>query len=79
MISRELKILKRLWKNEFLLRIFPLSLFVGNNYNVIIYNKVLIVDDIYTTGTTIDACAECLKRAGVKEVYAVTLCVGRGF
>ena len=32
-----------------------------------------------TTGTTIDACAECLKRAGVKEVYAVTLCVGRGF
>ena len=39
----------------------------------------LIVDDIYTTGTTIDACAECLKRAGVKEVYAVTLCVGRGF
>lgn len=47
--------------------------------NVIIYNKVLIVDDIYTTGTTIDACAECLKRAGVKEVYAVTLCVGRGF
>ena len=45
----------------------------------IIYNKVLIVDDIYTTGTTIDACAECLKRAGVKEVYAVTLCVGRGF
>ena len=27
----------------------------------------------------IDACAECLKRAGVKEVYAVTLCVGRGF
>ena len=57
----------------------PLSLFVGNNYNVIIYNKVLIVDDIYTTGTTIDACAECLKMAGVKEVYAVTLCVGRGF
>ena len=44
-----------------------------------ISREVLIVDDIYTTGTTIDACAECLKRAGVKEVYAVTLCVGRGF
>ena len=59
------------------------SLYVGPllfaRTNVIIYNKVLIVDDIYTTGTTIDACAECLKRAGVKEVYAVTLCVGRGF
>ena len=67
MISRELKILKNLEKA------FKIA------GNVIIYNKVLIVDDIYTTGTTIDACAECLKRAGVKEVYAVTLCVGRGF
>ena len=41
--------------------------------------SVLIVDDIYTTGATIDAMAACLKDAGVKKVYFATLCIGRGF
>lgn len=49
------------------------------NDNGIIYKKVLIVDDIYTTGATIDECAKCLKKRGTKEVYAVTLCIGNGF
>jgi len=43
------------------------------------YNKVLLLDDIYTTGATLDACAKALKRQGVKEVYGVCLCIGRGF
>lgn len=38
--------------------------------------KVLLVDDIYTTGSTADACAKALKKAGVKEVFAVTICIG---
>ncbi len=38
---------------------------------------VIIIDDIYTTGSTIDACAAILKRAGVEKVYFVTVAVGR--
>jgi predicted amidophosphoribosyltransferase len=33
---------------------------------------VLIVDDVSTTGATMDACARVLKAAGVKEVRAIT-------
>lgn len=46
---------------------------------VVKYRKVLIVDDIYTTGATFDACATVLKQAGVQKVYGVSLCVGDGF
>lgn len=40
------------------------------------YKRVLIVDDIYTTGSTIDACAGLLKAAGVEEVCF--LCISTG-
>lgn len=39
---------------------------------------VLLLDDIYTTGTTMDNCARALRKAGVKEIYFFTLCTGRG-
>lgn len=41
-------------------------------------SKVLIVDDIYTTGTTVDEMARLLKQNGVREVYVVTLACGVG-
>jgi len=44
--------------------------------NVIKYKKVLLVDDIYTTGSTIDACSAVLKQAGVEKVYFISLCIG---
>ena len=46
--------------------------------NVVKLDTVLIVDDIYTTGATVDAMARCLKGAGVQKVYFVSLCIGRG-
>ena len=41
-------------------------------------NTVIVVDDIYTTGTTMDEIAGCLKRAGVRKVFCISLAVGRG-
>ena len=36
--------------------------------------RLLIVDDVFTTGATTGACADALLRAGATEVHAVTLC-----
>lgn len=41
-------------------------------------NTIIIIDDIYTTGSTIDAMSRELKNAGVEKIYFVTLAIGRG-
>lgn len=35
--------------------------------------NVLLVDDVFTSGATVSACAETLKRSGAKSVYVLTL------
>lgn len=39
---------------------------------------VLLVDDIYTSGATVEACTRILKENGIKKVYILTMAIGRG-
>ncbi len=43
------------------------------------YKNIILVDDIYTTGATIDACARILAAYGAENIYFITACIGRGF
>ena len=40
--------------------------------------RILLVDDIYTTGSTANAIAGKLRAVGVKNVYVLTICIGKG-
>ena len=40
--------------------------------------SVILIDDIYTTGATMDEAAFSLRRAGVKRIFFLALCIGRG-
>ena len=48
----------------------------GDLYKV---KTVLLIDDIYTTGNTMDEAARKLKMAGVKNVYFITVSIGQGY
>ncbi|RKD32324.1 ComF family protein [Thermohalobacter berrensis] len=37
--------------------------------------RILLVDDIFTTGSTVDECSKTLLKAGGKEVFVVTIAV----
>ncbi len=53
--------------------------FEFNQKYACVNQNVLILDDIYTTGNTIDNCAKELLAHGARNVYFLTLAIGKGF
>lgn len=47
--------------------------FVLKNPNNIIDKKIILFDDIYTTGNTVNECSKILKKAGAKEIAVLTI------
>jgi|AntRauTorckE6833_2_1112554.scaffolds.fasta_scaffold25670_2 ComF family protein len=43
------------------------------NKNAFKNKNVLLIDDIFTTGATVDECSTALKKAGAKNIYVLTL------
>ena len=49
--------------------------FVVKNVDKIKNKKIILFDDIYTTGSTVNECSKVLKKAGAKEIVVLTLAV----
>lgn len=45
-------------------------------YNNVKYRRILLIDDVYTTGSTVDECSRLLKQQGIDKVYVITAATG---
>jgi len=48
----------------------------GRNEELIKNKKILLVDDVYTTGATMEECARVLKESGAKEIIGIVVARG---
>ncbi len=71
LIRNEKKQQKTLTREE---RIHQMGLLYGiNSKTLIIPEEVVLIDDLMTTGVTVENCASILKKSGVGKVHVVTL------
>lgn len=47
--------------------------------NKVQLNHILLIDDIYTTGSTMQEAAGELRRSGAEEIYCLSISIGRGY
>jgi competence protein ComFC len=47
--------------------------FAVSTTNLLKNKKIFLVDDVYTTGSTMSECADVLKKAGAKQVWGIAL------
>ncbi|HUJ10425.1 MAG TPA: ComF family protein [Verrucomicrobiae bacterium] len=50
--------------------------FVVRDAAVLVGKRLVLVDDVFTTGATMNSCAQVLRRAGAKDVIALAIARG---
>lgn len=53
--------------------------FKVNNPEIVTGKSIVLIDDILTTGSTVNECSRVLKEAGAKEVVAAVIASGRKY
>lgn len=52
------------------------GVFLCQKPELVMGKKILLIDDIFTTGSTMEQCARLLKEAGAKEVWGIVVARG---
>lgn len=74
--SKETKPMKGLSMEERVENISNAFSIISERKNIIKGKKILVVDDIYTTGSTVDFISKILKGEGASKVYILTFAAG---